>query len=129
MRGFVFLIAWLLLPALALMGIVLPATLRRYGDALAVTAGAQATGIALASLALVLYVASEDDYRDSGTSRWEAYGAQEITVVAVALGLSAALILGAASLLRRRDLAVCGFLVSTAAAVVVFLAIFANTLN
>ena len=129
MRTFMLLLAWLLLPALALMGIVLSASLRRYGDALAVTARAQAAGIAVASLALVLYVASEDDYRDNGTSRWDAYGAQEITVVGVALGLTAALILGAASLLRRRDLAVGGFLVSSAAAVVVFVAIFANSLN
>ena len=123
-----FLMAWLLLPVLALMGIVLPAALRN-GVKLVVGASAQAIGVGLACAALVLYVASEDDYRDNGTSRWEAYGAQEITVTAVVLGIGAVALLLAASFLRRRELAIVGFLLSTAAAATVFAAIFANSLN
>jgi hypothetical protein len=128
MQGLVFLMEWLLLPLLALMGVVLPVALRN-GVKLMVGARAQAIGVGLACLSLVLYVASEDDYRDNGTSRWAAYGAQEITVTAVVLGIGAVALLLAASFLRRRELAIMGFLASTAAAVTVFLAIFANSLN
>jgi hypothetical protein len=128
MNGHAFPIAWVLLPVLGFMGVVLPVALRKGGQ-LVVGACAQAIGVGLACAALVLYVASEDDYRDNGTSRWAAYGAQEITVTAVAVGVGAVALLLAASLLRRRELAIIGFLMSTVAAVLVFLAIVANSLN
>jgi hypothetical protein len=49
------------------------------------------------ALALTLYVASEDDYRRGGISRWHAYDAQGLTVAAIATALAAAVaLIGAA---------------------------------
>ena len=123
------LVAWVLLPLLALTGFVLAAAGGRRQHRLRVGALGQAAGVALSTVVLTLYVASDDSYRDNGTSRWDAYGAQKLTVVAVFLGVVAITLLCAASALRRRDLAVGGFLISTAAAGLEFVAIFANTLN
>ena len=42
------------------------------------------------ALALTVYVASEDDHRRGGISRWQAYDAHAVTVAAIAVGLGAA---------------------------------------
>jgi len=41
---------------------------------------------ALSTAALAVYVASEDDYRGNGISRWEAYDAGGLTVAAALAG-------------------------------------------
>jgi hypothetical protein len=81
------------------------------------------------ALALALYVASEDDYRRGGISRWDAYDAQELTVAAIATGLVAAVVLVGAATWRRAGLAIIGFLASTAAFTQYFVAFLANSLN
>ena len=85
--------------------------------------------LAVAGIALALYVASEDDYRRGGISRWDAYDAHGITVAAIAVGLAAALALGWAAARRGARLAVVGFLVSSAAFALYFVAFLANSLN
>jgi hypothetical protein len=85
--------------------------------------------LAGSALTLTLYVASEDDYRRGGISRWEAYDAHEVTVGAMATGLAAALVLVGAATWRRTGLAIVGFLASTAAFALYFVAFLANSLN
>jgi hypothetical protein len=41
---------------------------------------------------LVFYVVGEDDYRDNGISRWEAYDVHPVTVAAVVAGSAAAVV-------------------------------------
>jgi hypothetical protein len=115
-------LVWLL-PVLALVGLVL-AVLGRSR-----TAFLQAAVVAGSTVAVVIYVAAEDDYRDTGISRWEAYDAKALTVSAVALGAAAAVGLVAAAALRRRRLRMTAFLASSAAAVLQFMAVLANSLN
>jgi hypothetical protein len=82
----------------------------------------------LVSTYLVFYVIGEDDYRNDGTSRWEAYEAHSVTTVALAAGyLSCVLSLVAA----RRDgrLARVAGLTGVVAAVLLGLAFIANSLN
>ena len=122
-------VAFVLLPLTGLVGLVWAVVVRWTPRVLPVVAFVQAVGVAVTTAVLVLYVRGEDDYRDNGMSRWAAYGAQEITVTAIVLAIGAVALLLAASLLRQRGLAILGFLGSTAAAVVVFLAILANSLN
>jgi hypothetical protein len=64
------------------------------------------TGFLFLALAVVtvVYVASEDDYRHLGVSRWSTYDAQAITVAAVASSLVVSVVCFVA--LRRRGLAV-----------------------
>jgi hypothetical protein len=81
------------------------------------------------AIALTLYVASEDDYRRGGISRWDAYDAHALTVAAIAIGLAAAVALVGAATRRRARLATIGFLVSSAAFVLYFAAFLANSLN
>jgi hypothetical protein len=81
------------------------------------------------ALALTLYVASEDDYRRGGISRWHAYDAQELTVAAIATALAAAAALISAAKRRRAGLAIIGFLASSAAFALCFAAFLANSLN
>jgi peptidoglycan/LPS O-acetylase OafA/YrhL len=89
----------------------------------------QAVLAGAASAALILYVASEDDYRDTGVSRWEAYDAEAMTVVAALAG--AVVCAGALVQARKRDRRAL-VLVGAAgiiAAVLLFLAFAANSLN
>ena len=79
--------------------------------------------------ALTLYVASEDDYRRGGISRWEAYDAQELTGAEIATALAAAVALIGAARRRRAGLATIGFLASSAAFALCFAAFLANSLN
>jgi heme/copper-type cytochrome/quinol oxidase subunit 3 len=82
----------------------------------------------LVSTYLVFYVIGEDDYRDDGTSRWEAYNAHAVTTIALAAGyLSCVLSLVAV----RRDgrLARVAGLTGVVAAVLLGLAFIANSLN
>jgi hypothetical protein len=80
-------------------------------------------------IALTLYVASEDDYRRGGISRWHAYDARGLTVAAVATALAAAAALIGAAGRRRAGLAIIGFLASSAAFALCFAAFLANSLN
>jgi hypothetical protein len=80
------------------------------------------------ALALMVYVASEDDYRRGGISRWQAYDAHAVTVAAIAIGLGAVALVGAATR-RRTHLAIIGFLASSAAFALFFAAFLANSLN
>ena len=93
------------------------------------TLGVQALLAGLTSVWLALYVAGPDDYRADGTSRWDAYDAQGLTVVAVVAGL----IVGVLALLlfawpRPRFYPLLG-LAGIVAAVLIFCAFFANSLN
>ena len=81
------------------------------------------------AIALTLYVASEDDYRRGGISRWQAYDAHEVTVAAIAIGVGAAVALAVAATRRCAGLAIIGFLASTAAFALCFAAFLANSLN
>ena len=85
--------------------------------------------LAASALALTLYVASEDDYRRGGISRWDAYDAHELTVAAIATGLVDAVVLAGAAARRRTRFAIVGFLASTAAFTLYFAAFLANSLN
>lgn len=123
---------WILIwlqPIVAVAGLVLAgvvATRSRWPRAAAVV---QAAAVAGSALGLAIYVASEDAYRGNGISRWEAYDAHELTVVAVAAGAAAALVLSVAAARDRRRLAATAFLGSSAAAVLGFTAFLANSLN
>jgi hypothetical protein len=88
----------------------------------------QGAVVAASTLALGLYVASEDDYRRGGISRWEAYDAQALTVGAIAAGVAASILLVLAAR-GRRWLGIAASLASTAAAVLAFTAFLANSLN
>jgi hypothetical protein len=89
----------------------------------------QAIGVALATVGLVLYVQTEDSYRDNGTSRWDAYGAHEVVIQAVALGAAAVALLLTAWIVRRRRLGIVAFLGSMVAAGWIVAATLANSLN
>ena len=116
------------MPAVVVGGLGLTAAIAR-PSALRLGTVIESAGLVVTTLFLVAYVAGEDDYRDNGTSRWDAYGAQHFTATAVVAGLGAIALLAAARLTRNRWLAVAGFLCAAAAAVLQFLAVFANSLN
>jgi len=89
----------------------------------------QALAASVSSVSLALYVAGPDSYRADGTSRWVAYDAQGLTVTAVVLGLVVAVVaLALVAWPRRRFLPLLG-LAGIAAAVLIFCALFANSLN
>jgi len=89
----------------------------------------QALLSAVAGIYLAFYVAGEDDYRDNGISRWEAYDAHGLSVAAVALALAVSLVaVVLAARPRKRFLPALG-LAGLIAAAVVFAALFANSLN
>ena len=90
---------------------------------------AQASAIAVSTVAVIVYVAGEDDYRGGGVSRWEAYDARALTVSAVSVGIAAVVGLVAASATDRRALGVTAFVVSAVAAALQFAAVLANSLN
>jgi hypothetical protein len=81
------------------------------------------------ALALTVYAASENDYRRGGISRWRAYEAHAVTVAAIAVGLGAAVALLGAATRGRAGLAIIGFLVSSAAFALFFVAFLTNSLN
>jgi hypothetical protein len=89
----------------------------------------QAVVVALSTLGLALYVASEDDYRRNGISRWDAYDAKGLTIVAVVVGVGAAIGLFVAVTRDRRRLGVVALLASTVAGALMFAAFLANSLN
>lgn len=123
------LIVWML-PLVAAAGIVLAVVVGVRGETWPRAAAFAYAGLLSASaIALTLYVASEDDYRRGGISRWNAYDAHAVTVAAIAIGLAAAVALVGAATRRRARLAITGFLVSSAAFVLYFAAFLANSLN
>jgi hypothetical protein len=85
--------------------------------------------VAISTLVLALYVASEDDYRRGGITRWEAYDAKELTAGAIAIGLAASVLLLIAAARGRHSLGIAASLASAAAGVLAFMAFFANSLN
>jgi hypothetical protein len=85
--------------------------------------------VAVTTLVLALYVASEDDYRGGGITRWEAYDAKELTAGAIALGVAASIMLLLAAARGRHRLGIAASLASTAAGVLAFMSFFANSLN
>jgi hypothetical protein len=88
----------------------------------------QAALAALSTAALAVYVASEDDYRDNGISRWEAYDADGLTVAAALAGaaLCAFAVFGTTRSGRVSLVAGSG---GVAVAAFFFVAFAANTLN
>ena len=118
-----------MLPFLAAAGLVLAVAVGVRGEtwprSVAFAYAALLSGFAIA---LALFVASEDDYRRGGISRWDAYDAHGLTVAAIAVGLAAAVALVAATR-RRARMAIVGFLASSAAFVLYFAAFLANSLN
>jgi hypothetical protein len=122
------LMVWMLL-FLAAAGILLAAVVGVRGeDWPRMAAFAYAALLSASAIALTLYVASEDDYRRNGISRWDAYDAHALTVAAIAVGLAAAVAVVGAATRRPTRLAI-GFLVSSAAFVLYFVAFLANSLN
>jgi hypothetical protein len=89
----------------------------------------QASLAGVASVALALYVAGPDDYRADGTSRWVAYDAQGLTVTAVAAGVVVAVVALVLFVSPRRRFYPLLGLAGIAAAVLIFCAFFANSLN
>lgn len=85
--------------------------------------------VAVTTLVLALYVASEDDYRRGGITRWEAYDARELTAGAIAMGVTASIMLLLAAAQGRHWLGIAASLASTAAGVLAFAAFLANSLN
>jgi hypothetical protein len=121
--------AWLALAAISLgvlVGYVL--WLGEGGVARAFLAS-QALSAGVASCCLAFYVGGPDDYRGDGTTRWDAYDAQGLTVTAVVVGL----VVAAVALVlfvwpRRRFYPLLG-LAGIVAAALIFCAYFANSLN
>jgi hypothetical protein len=62
--------------------------------------GLTAAGYLALTAWTVVYVASDDDYRDNGISRWNTYGAKPITVVAIAATLLVSAVAGFAAMRR-----------------------------
>lgn len=123
------LIVWTL-PLVAAAGLVLAVVVGVRGETWPRGAAFAYAGLLTASaIALTLYVASEDDYRRGGISRWDAYDAHVLTVAAIAVGLATAGALLGAATRRQARLAITGFLVSSAAFVLYFAAFLANSLN
>jgi hypothetical protein len=122
-------VVWML-PLLAAAGTLLAVWAFRRSDRWPRTAGfAQAALLGVSTLGLTVYVASEDDYRRGGISRWEAYDAEALTIAAIGIGLLAAIVLVGASAHRRPGLAVAGFIASAVALALQFVAFLANSLN
>lgn len=88
----------------------------------------QALLFAGVSVYLVLYVVGEDDYRDNGISRWEAYDAHLVTVTAVVAGFATCALALAAARGRRRLSKLAGAF-GALSAVLLGLAFIANALN
>ena len=88
-----------------------------------------AVAVAASTIALVAYAASEDDYRNNGMTRWEAYDAQTLTALAVAAGALAAIGLFVTWIRRDGRLAIASFATASGAGGAQFLAFFANSLN
>ena len=80
------------------------------------------------SVYLLLFVLSEDDYRDNGISRWDAYDAHLVTVAALVAGFAGAT-LGLAAARSRRRLALPLGLLGVVSALLLGIAFIANSLN
>jgi hypothetical protein len=80
------------------------------------------------SVYLVVYVVGEDDYRDNGISRWEAYDAHLVTVAALVAGFATCVVALLAARGRRRLARAAGAL-GALSAVLLGLAFIANSLN
>jgi hypothetical protein len=85
--------------------------------------------LAATAVALIAYVASEDDYRKGGISRWEAYDAEGVTVTAIAFALAAITAVVVALRRRSSSVAVLAVLAALAACVLQTAAFLANSLN
>lgn len=122
-------LVWML-PFGAAAGIALAAVVSVRGETWPRSAAfVYAALLGASALALTVYVASEDDYRRGGISRWQAYDAHPVTVAAIAVGLGSAVALVGAATRRRTGLAIIGFLASSAAFALFFVAFLANSLN
>lgn len=74
-----------MLPFVAAAGIVLAVVVGVRGETWPRTAAfTYAALLSASAIALTFYVASEDDYRRGGISRWDAYDAYAVTVAAIA---------------------------------------------
>jgi hypothetical protein len=122
-------IVWML-PLLAVAGVVLAVAVGVRGDGWPrPVAFAYAAFLAGWAIVLAFYVAGEDDYRGGGISRWDAYDAHPVTVAAIGIGLVAAVALAGAATHGHTGLVVSGFLGSSAAFLLQFIAFLANSLN
>jgi hypothetical protein len=88
----------------------------------------QAVLAALTTAALIVYVASEDDYRDNGMSRWEAYDAGELTLAAAVAG-SALCAFAVFGTTRGGRVSLLAGPAGVAASALFFVAFAANSLN
>jgi hypothetical protein len=88
----------------------------------------QALLFAGVSVYLVVYVVGEDDYRDNGISRWEAYDAHLVTVAALVAGFATCVVALLAGRGRRRLARPVGAL-GALSAVLLGLAFIANSVN
>ena len=123
---------WLLLPVVALVSLVLVGPIARadrvgdFGRAITLV---EAAVLALVTLFLVAYVAVADDYRATGITRWEAYDAKLLTVIAVVAGAVCAAGLAVGAVRRHRRVLVASLFASVLAALLQIAAFIANTAN
>src|SRR5262245_28304817 len=121
--------SWLALGVLSLWVLLGYALRLGEGRVARMALASQALAAAVASSSLALFVAGPDSYQDDGTTRWDAYHAQGLTVTAVVVGLAVAVVaLGLCAWPRRLFYPLLG-LAGIAAAVLIFCAYFANSLN
>ena len=113
---------------LGLAGLVQAAVASGPSRAVRAVALAEAAALAVSTLSLIAYVASEDDYRGGGISRWDAYDVRELTIIAVTLGVAATASLVAVRA-RGRGATVSAFLIGVAAAAVQCAAFLGSSLN
>ncbi len=118
-----------LMPVVLVSALVLAAGSVFWESVLKLGTVAEAATVALMTVGLIGFVASEDTYRDDGTSRWDAYNSHGPVLLAVFFAAFSVTFLVSAWRLRRRDLAVAGFLVASLASVLTFAAVLANALN
>ncbi len=124
-----FIVIWVL-PLVALGGIASATTaLVRRASWPRMAAVVQGLIVVGTSAGLAAYAASEDDYRNDGTLRWDAYDAKELTAAAVAAGVAAVVGLVTARVRDDYRLAAASFVGSTIAVALQFLAFLANSLN
>ena len=126
MISFVALLALAVISIWVLLGYALPLF---EGGVARIVLASQALVAGVASWSLALFVAGPDDYRANGTTRWEAYDAQGLTVTAVAIGLVVAVVALALVVWPRRRFYPLLGLAGIGAAVLIFCAYFANSLN
>ncbi len=94
-----------------------------------VALGIQALLAGITRVGLARYVAGPDDYRADGTSRWDAYDRKSLTVTAVVVGLVVAVLALVLFVWPQRRFYPLLGLAGIGAAMLIFSAFFANSLN